>query len=58
MKIMFFENMTNKEKFYCHNIKDVKFIDGIEYLRVFKFGTQRDCLVKKDVLKKIAEPKK
>ena len=58
MKTMFFESMTNKEKFYCHNPKDVRLIDGIEYLRVFKFGTQRDCLVKKDVLKKIPEPKK
>jgi hypothetical protein len=57
MKIVYFENIRNGEKFYCRNLKDVQKIDGTEYLRVFKFGTQRDCLVKKDILKKIAEPK-
>lgn len=58
MKIIYLENKLNKEKFYCTNVKDVRMIDGIEYLRVFKFGTQRDCLMKKDSLKKIPEPKK
>jgi hypothetical protein len=57
MKTVFFENIVNKEKFFCSNLKDIKVIDGIEYIRVFKFGTQRDCLVKKDSLRKIAEPK-
>lgn len=57
MKTFLFENLMNKEKFYCNNIKDVKTIDGIEYLRVFKFGTQRDCLIRKDSLKKIKEDK-
>ena len=57
MKTMFFENSRNGEKFYCTNVKDIQTIDGVEYLRVFRMGTQRDCLVKKDVLKKIQEPK-
>jgi hypothetical protein len=57
MKKVFFENIVNKEKFFCNNLKDVRVIDGIEYLRVFRIGTQRDCLIKKDSLKKIAEPK-
>ena len=56
-KIVFFENLINKEKFYCNDLKDIRVIDGIEYLRVFRFGTQRDCLVKKESLKKITEPK-
>jgi hypothetical protein len=55
MKTVVFENIVNKEKFQCHNTKDIQVIDGIEYLRVFKYGTQRDCLVKKDSLKKIVE---
>jgi hypothetical protein len=55
MKTIVFENIVNKEKFQCHNTKDIQIIDGIEYLRVFKYGTQRDCLVKKDSLKKIVE---
>lgn len=57
MKTVYFENVLNKEKFYCTNIKDVRTIDGVEYLRVFRMGTQRDCLIKKDSLKKIPENK-
>jgi len=57
MKKVFFENIVNKEKFFCSNLKDIRVIDGIEYMRVFKFGTQRDCLIKKDSLRKISEPK-
>lgn len=57
MKIVYFENIRNKEKFYCRNTKDIQLIDGVEYLRVFRMGTQRDCLVKKDTLRKVAEPK-
>lgn len=55
MKQVFFENIMNKEKFYCTNLKDIRVIDGIEYLRVFRYGTQRDILIKKDSLKKIPE---
>lgn len=53
MKTIYFENIYNKEKFYCSNPKDIRLIDGIEYIRVFKQGTQRDVLVKKDSLKKV-----
>jgi hypothetical protein len=58
MKRVFFENVMNKEKFYCTNLKDIRLIEGVEYLRVFRLGTQRDCLVKKDSLRKVSEPKK
>ena len=58
MKQIYFESMINKEKFYCTDTKDVRLIDGIEYLRVFKYGTQRECLVKRESLKKIMEPKR
>lgn len=57
MKTIYFENLRNKEKFYCKNTKDIQMIDGVEYIRVFRLGTQRDCLVKKESLKKIPEPK-
>jgi hypothetical protein len=57
MKQVYFENIVNKEKFYCTDIKDVRVIEGVEYIRVFKYGTQRDCLVKKDTLRKISENK-
>jgi hypothetical protein len=58
MKRVLFENIMNKEKFYCTDLKDVRVIDGVEYLRVFKFNTQRDCLMKKDSLRKVSENKK
>jgi hypothetical protein len=57
MKTVFFENMRNKEKFFCKNMKDIQKIDGVDYLRVFRMGTQRDCLVKLDILRKIPETK-
>ena len=57
MKTLYFENIRNREKFYCKDIKNTQMIDGVEYLRVFRMGTQRDCLVKKDSLKKIPAPK-
>lgn len=57
MKTVYFESLRNNEKFYCTNLKDVRTIDGVEYLRVFRMGTQRDCLMKKDALRKIPEKK-
>jgi hypothetical protein len=57
MKTIYFENMRNKEKFFCKNLKDIQKIDGVDYLRVFRMGTQRDCLVKLDILRKIPEQK-
>jgi len=57
MKTMYFENLVNKEKYSCKNPNDIRLIDGIEYMRVFKYGTQRECLVRKDSLKKISESK-
>jgi hypothetical protein len=57
MKTVFFENIRNNEKFYCTDPKDVRTIDGVEYIRVFRIGTQRDCLIKKDTLRKIPEQK-
>lgn len=55
MKTIYFESYINRERFECHNLKDTQTIDGIEYLRVFKYGTQRDCLVRKDHLRKLSK---
>ena len=57
MKTIYFENVRNREKFYCKNTKDIQKIDGVDYLRVFRMGTQRDCLVKLDSLRKVPEIK-
>ena len=57
MKTFYFQNIRNREQFYCKNTKDIQLIDGVEYLRVFRLGTQREVLVKKESLQKVAEPK-
>ena len=36
MKTIYFENLRNKEKFYCKDTKAIQLIDGVEYLRVFR----------------------
>ena len=55
MKTVYFESYRNHEKFECHDLKDIRVIDGIEYLRVFRFGTQRECLMRKDQLRKLSK---
>jgi hypothetical protein len=55
MKTIYFENIVNKEKFYCNDIKDVRNIDGIEYIRVFRYVSHRECLIRKDTLKKVKD---
>lgn len=53
MKQTTFENIYNKERFVSRGKRDTKFIDGIEYVKLIKEGTQREVLVRKDFLKKI-----
>lgn len=53
MKAITFENIYNREKFVCRGKKDIQVIDGVEYIKVFKYGTQRQVLVRKDFLKKV-----
>lgn len=55
MKTLYFESYRTKEKFECHDHNDIRVIDGIEYLRVFKIGTTRDCLIRKDQLRKLGK---
>ncbi len=55
MKTIYFENIRNREQFYCNDLKNIRLIDGVEYLRVVKVGTQRDMLVKRDSLRKVTK---
>ena len=48
-----FENIYNKERFVANGKRDTKFIDGIEYIKLIKQGTQREVLVRRDYLKKV-----
>lgn len=53
MKQATFENMYNKERFVSRGKRDIKFIDGIEYVKLVKEGTQREVFVRRDFLKKV-----
>lgn len=53
MKETVLENIYNKEKFTCYDFKNIKMLDGVEYLKVFVLGTTREVFVRKDYLKKV-----
>lgn len=53
MKQAIFENVFNKERFVSLGKRDTKFIDGIEYVKLVKEGTQRAVFVRRDFLKKV-----
>lgn len=53
MKEAIFENIYNKEKFVSRGKRDSKFIDGIEYIKLFKKDTLREVFVRKDFVKKV-----
>lgn len=53
MKQTTFENVYNKERFVSRGKRDTKFIDGIEYVKLIKEGTQREVFVRRDFLKKV-----
>ena len=53
MKMVTFENIYNKEKFVSSGKRDSKFIDGVEYVKLYKFGTKQEVFVRKDFLKRV-----
>jgi len=55
MKQLVFENIINGEKYVCPAKSETRTIDGIDYIRVFKMGTNREVLVKKDTLRKVKQ---
>jgi hypothetical protein len=57
MKTVTFENIYNKEKFVSSGKKDTKFIDGVEYVKVHKFGSEREVFVRRDFLKRVNNTK-
>jgi hypothetical protein len=57
MKTIILENVRNKEKFSCKDLKDIQTIEGIDYLRVVRQGTSHECLIKKDLLKQVKDKK-
>jgi len=55
MKSVTFKNRMNNEQVVCDNVRDVHVIDGIEYLLVRRFGTDRKFLMRKEALERIKE---
>lgn len=53
MKQLIYENIINGEKYTCPAKSETRTIDGIDYIRVFKMGTNREVLIKKDSLRKV-----
>lgn len=53
MKVVLYENIYNKERFVKKGKVQTKFIDGNQYLELYKEGTERKVLVRKDFLKPV-----
>lgn len=45
----------NGERVVCDNIRDVKVIDGVEYLVVHKHDNNRQFLMRREALEKVKE---
>lgn len=54
MKTVKFENQITKEILECDNTRNVRVIDGVEYLEVSRSGNPRKFLIRKDSLKKVS----
>ena len=45
-------NPVNSEEWICEDYTDIRFIDGVEYVKVRKPIMQRTVLMRKDALRK------
>jgi hypothetical protein len=57
MKPIKFENILNREQVICDNVKDIKVIDGVQYLVLHKPNNPRTFMMRKDTLRVIKEKK-
>ena len=53
MKATTFKNRFNNEQVVCKDPRDIRLIDGIEYLTVSKTIQDRKFLMRKDALEKV-----
>ena len=53
MKSMTFVNERNGEQVVCDDIRDVRTIDGVDYLVVHKKDNPRPFMMRKDALRKV-----
>ncbi len=55
MKSVTVKNKMNGEKFVCDDFRQVEVIDGVEYLLVRRYGSDRKFLMRKEALEKVKE---
>jgi hypothetical protein len=55
MKSITFKNKFNGEKVVCKDVKDIRVIDGVEYLLVSRAIRDREFLMRKEALEKVKE---
>jgi len=53
MKPIVYENPRNHERVICDNVRDVRIIDGIEYLSVHRINENRQFLVRRDAIRRV-----
>ena len=60
MRPQIFRNMINNEILECQDPKDVRIIEGVEYLVVTQSGhhNNRSFMIRRDSLRKIEKEKK
>lgn len=47
------ENIVTKEQFVCPDTRDLRVIEGVEYLPVQRLGQLRTVLMRKDALQPV-----
>lgn len=55
MKPIIFENIITHERFMCDNINAVRYFDGAAYLSVYRVGSNRKVLMRKDILIEVVD---
>ncbi len=53
MKPILFKVIVNNERVICDNVKDVRVIDGVEYLVVHRQDNARSFMMRRDALEKL-----
>ena len=53
MKTVTFKNERNGEQVVCDDVRDVRVIDGVDYLVVHKQDNPRAFMMRKEALKKV-----
>jgi hypothetical protein len=58
MKPVNFKNRLNGERVICDNVRDIKIIDGVEYLTIRKDNGPRTFLMRREALERIRDEKR